>query len=169
MLGGDLSSPPTHSHFRDNISDIWPEIKQDYRNYYSWDNFGMLVAGFSVGAVFANTNIDQTLRNEYQDHVRSAGSDQFAHWAKEFGTGGVMLPAMAAGWLTGEVFYESPLGGAIGEWGDRSLRSAGLARRRCFSCNMRPADHAPVKPVSAVTGSHLPTATALAATRSLAD
>ncbi len=125
-FGDDLLAPRPSSHFHNDVAEIWPEIKQDYRNYYSWENFGMLVAGFSVGAAFANTNIDQTLRNEYQDHVRSSGSDQFAPWAKEFGTGGVMLPAMAAGWLAGEALYEWPVGEAIGDWGDRSLRSAAV-------------------------------------------
>ena len=38
------------SHFHDDMSEVWPDIKQDYRNYYCWENFGMLVAGFGVGA-----------------------------------------------------------------------------------------------------------------------
>lgn len=121
---GDHSSASGSSHFHDDLAEVWPNIKQDYRNYYSWENFGMLVAGFSVGAVFANTNIDTVLRDEYQNHVRSSGTDNFAKVCKDFGTGGYMFPAMAAGWLTGELFQNSPCAGAIGEWGERSLRSA---------------------------------------------
>lgn len=106
------------------MAEVWPNIKQDYRNYYSWENFGMLVAGFSVGAVFANSNIDSALRDEYQNHARSPGTDNFAKVCKDFGTGGQMLPAMAAGWLAGEIFPDSACGDALGEWGGRSLRAA---------------------------------------------
>jgi hypothetical protein len=123
----DSESPPhsseLYNHFHDDMADLCPEIKQDFIHYYSWENFSMLVAGFSVGAVFANTPIDQTLRNQYQDHVRSSGTDNFARVCKDFGAGGYMFPAMAAGWFAGDVFYDSPWGDKLGEWGERSLRS----------------------------------------------
>ena len=35
-------------HFRDDLHELWPEILQDHRNYYSLENFGRLVVGFSV-------------------------------------------------------------------------------------------------------------------------
>ena len=44
---------------------------QDYRNYYSWSNAGCLLAGFGVGAVVANTNMDMEFQAWYQNHVRT--------------------------------------------------------------------------------------------------
>jgi hypothetical protein len=111
-------------HFRDDLHELWPEILQDHRNYYSLENFGRLVVGFSVGAALANTDADQKIHSWYQRDVRSSGSDDFAHVAKKFGEGGYVLPAMMAGWLGGECFYDTRCGDTIDEWGQRSLRSA---------------------------------------------
>ena len=106
------------------MHELWPEILQDHRNYYSLENFGRLVVGFSVGAALANTNADQKIHSWYQRDVRSNGSDDFSRIAKNFGEGGYVIPAMMAGWIGGECFYDTRCGDAIDEWGQRSLRSA---------------------------------------------
>jgi hypothetical protein len=111
-------------HLREDCHALWPEIKQDYKNYYSWHNGLLLASGFGVGAALANSNADQDIRNWYQDHVRSSGSDDFAHIAKKFGNGGYVVGMMGAGWLTGEMFYDTTAGDALSQWGLRGLRSA---------------------------------------------
>jgi hypothetical protein len=111
-------------HFRDDWHALWPEIKDDYKNYYSWHNGLLLAAGFGVGAALANSNADQDIRNWYQDHVRSSGSDDAAKIAKKFGNGGYVIGMMGAGWLTGEVFYDTTAGDVLSQWGLRGLRSA---------------------------------------------
>ncbi len=126
-------SPPPNSqepyhykHFWESTEDLWPEIKHDYKNYYSWDNFGMLAASFGVAAVFANTPIDRDLNAQYQKDVRSNITDHFARTCKLFGTGGYMFPAMVGGWVLGDTFADWPVTGFIGEWGERSLRAAAV-------------------------------------------
>jgi hypothetical protein len=111
-------------HLREDCHALWPEIKDDYKNYYSWHNGLLLAAGFGVGAALANSNADQDIRNWYQDHVRSSGSDDVAHIAKKFGNGGYVIGMMGAGWLTGEMFYDTTAGDVLSQWGLRGLRSA---------------------------------------------
>jgi len=111
-------------HLGDDWHALWPEIKQDYRNYYSWRNAAWLAAGFGLGAALANTDVDQHIRNWYQDDVRSSGTDDFAHIAKGFGNGEYVIGMMTAGWLAGEMAYDTPCGDALSQWGLRGLRSA---------------------------------------------
>ncbi len=119
----DDDQPTTRLHFKDDMSDLWPAIKQDYRNYYSCENLEMLGAAFGVAAVIANSQCDRELREQYQQHVRGPTGDHFAVWCKDFGNGALMIPAMAAGWLGGDIMYDWPVGNALGEWGERSMRS----------------------------------------------
>jgi len=111
-------------HLGDDWHALWPEIKQDYRNYYSWRNAAWLAAGFGLGAALANTDVDQHIRDWYQDNVRSSGTDDFAHIAKGFGNGEYVIGMMTAGWLAGEMAYDTPCGDALSQWGLRGLRSA---------------------------------------------
>ena len=48
---------------------IWGEIRSDYANFYSWQSLAVLGVGFGVGAIMANTSIDQHIRDSYQNHV----------------------------------------------------------------------------------------------------
>ena len=111
-------------HFREDIHELWPEIRQDHANYYSLENFSRLACGFAVGAVLANTDADQKIRDWYQRDVRSKESGRLGLVAKGFGNGAYVIPAMTAGWLVGEVEYDTVWGQTIGEWGERSIRSA---------------------------------------------
>ncbi len=145
-LDGDRKSPTGWSYLHDDLADLWPEIKQDYRNYYSWDNFEMLLAGFGTAALIANSQSDRELREQYQEHVRGPTGNNFSAWCKEFGNGGMMIPVMAAGWLGGDMLYDWPAGSFIGQWGERSMRSllVGAAHAahamgdwRCATCPRR--------------------------------
>lgn len=111
-------------HFRNDLHCMWPEIKQDYRNYYSWHNAELLALGFGIAAPLANTDVDQKIRDWYQTDVRSGPTDQFAAVAKGFGTGGYVIPGIVAVWLTGEMCYDTPCGDMMSQWGQRTMRAA---------------------------------------------
>ena len=113
-------------HFRNDLHCLWPEIKQDYANYYSWHNAAWLAVGFGIAAPLANTDVDQKIRDWYQTDVRSADTDKFAKIAKGFGTGGYVIPGVVAVWLTGEMFYDTPCGDALSQWGLRTMRAAAV-------------------------------------------
>ncbi len=108
---------------RGDLGDLWHETVCDYKNYYSWKTLGVLGVGFGVGAIGANTDLDQHIRNWYQKSVRSNTSDDIAKVAKMFGEGGYEVPAAAAAWLVGEAFDDNRCCEVVGEWGDRELRS----------------------------------------------
>ncbi|HEY2759592.1 MAG TPA: GlsB/YeaQ/YmgE family stress response membrane protein, partial [Pirellulales bacterium] len=112
-------------HFREDLKCLWPEIKGDYANYYSWRNAAMLAVGFGIAAPLANTDVDQKIRDWYQTDVRSSTSDNIAKVAKGFGTGAYVIPGIVAGWLAGEMFYDTTPGNWLDQWGNRTIR-AGL-------------------------------------------
>jgi hypothetical protein len=120
----DLSS---WAMFRDRFGhDIycdWQCIQQDYRNYYSRDGLRYMVVGFGLGAAVANTNADHEIQKWWQEDVRTGSTDDFARWVKTFGDGRYLIPVAMSGWLAGEVFYQQPIPGVVGEWGGRTMRS----------------------------------------------
>jgi hypothetical protein len=63
-------------------------VEQDYKDLYlSHHRLLQLGVGFGAGAVMANTNIDRSIQDWYQERVRSDGSDHLAEVAKAFGEG----------------------------------------------------------------------------------
>ncbi len=115
--------PSFGEHFRGDAGILWHQTVADYKNFYRWKNLSVLAVGFGVGAIGANTELDQHIRNWYQKSVRSNSSDNVAKVAKMFGEGAYEAPAAVAAWLVGETCYDTRLGDVIGEWGDRELRS----------------------------------------------
>ena len=73
-----------------------------------------------------NTNVDQWFRQTYQEHFRPADSN--LDFVKDFGTGGLVIPAMAGlwffdqciVWVTGD--EDMPAVEWIDQWSNRSLR-----------------------------------------------
>ena len=101
------------SHFHDDMAEVWPNIKQDYRNYYSWENLGMLVAGFSVGAVFANTKSTVLCATSIRTMSVRLAPITLPKCARILAMADYMLPVMAAGWLAGEIFPDSACGARL--------------------------------------------------------
>ena len=95
----------------------------DYAEFYSATNMFYLGGGLAAGALLANTSADMHIRDWYQNHVRSGGTDNFARSAKMFGEGAVACPVFVGAWLIGALGEDDGVTGAIGEWGSRSLRS----------------------------------------------
>jgi membrane-associated phospholipid phosphatase len=98
----------------------------DYRNFYTFRDMALLGAALGTGAVLANTSLDQNFQNWYQSNVRSGGTDNFASIAKQFGNGNIFIPIYAGTTLLQPYINSTRFGATVGEWGDRSLRTAAV-------------------------------------------
>lgn len=102
------------------------DIYADAANFYSTSNLWKLGVGLGVGAVFANTSIDQDFRDWYQEDVVQ-DPNQF-HWAKYLGEGEIVVPLVVGSWLIGDWFAkrnrraENSIVYRIARWGERSFR-----------------------------------------------
>jgi len=101
--------------WKNNVSD-------DYENYYSKENLWWLGGGLAVAGVMANTSIDQDLSNEYQNHLRSNDTNDFAATVKPIGDPLFVL-TYVGGYSLGYVFQQSSLGSPLTEWSKRSMRA----------------------------------------------
>ena len=105
---------------------LWQKVQSDHKNYYSADSLAWMTGGFAVGALMANTSIDDGIHRHFQVSVRSASSDDWfesLHAQKELGNGRYTIPVFAAAWAAGRLFDDVPVTDTVGEWGERSLRS----------------------------------------------
>ncbi|HEX3871001.1 MAG TPA: hypothetical protein VHV77_11225, partial [Pirellulales bacterium] len=85
--------PIVVSDHRSRARTAFDNLLQDERNFYSLPSLGALTAAFGAGAIMANTNIDQNLNDDYQNHV---GYQSDIHAFKTFGEGTYMIPAYFA-------------------------------------------------------------------------
>jgi hypothetical protein len=115
--------PQFSEHFRAECYDAYRSVRRDYRNYYSLENFGMLAAGFGVGAIIANTDIDENIHKWHRDDVNSHSTDEFGRVVKYFGEGGYEASLMAAAWMIGNMYDDTRVGECVSEWGARGLRT----------------------------------------------
>jgi hypothetical protein len=106
---------------------IGTTIANDYGNFYSKDRLIRLGIAFGLGGIAANTNIDMSIRNWYQDNVRSEQTNSWASnisnpsgfYAKTFGEGKYMVPiALLA---AGVNYIDTDT--AIGNWGANASRA----------------------------------------------
>ncbi len=111
---------------------IGSTISNDYGNFYSKDRLIRLGIAFGLGGIAANTNVDMSIRNWYQDSVRSEKTNSWASnisnpsgfYAKTFGEGKYMVPVAL---LAASINYIDT-DTAIGNWGANASRAyiAGL-------------------------------------------
>ena len=102
------------------------DVLADHRGYYSPANLGRLAAGVGLAAAMANTKLDKSLQDHYQQNLRDMPTDEVSeavHTPEVLGNGYVTIPVFAATAVVGSWFDEVPLGKGPGEWGERSLRT----------------------------------------------
>ena len=99
------------------------KIASDHANYYSSRNLSRMAAGFGMGAAMAHTDVDQELRDWWQEDVRSAGTDRLDDFFTPFGKGEYVIAAAGAGLLIGKLGEDTLLGDTVGQWGDRTMRA----------------------------------------------
>ncbi len=105
------------------VCDLRSRVVSDHRRYYAWPTMRDLGIGLGLGAVLANTSLDQGFRDWYQDDVRSDGLDDCAAFCKVFGEGDLFLPAFSGLALANVFCGDVPLLGAVGGYGDRVARA----------------------------------------------
>ncbi len=106
------------------------KIRSDFRNFYSCENFANLLVGFGTHAIISNTPLDQGMTDWYQDHVRSSGLDRFSDGVRNMGSNVAIAPVVLVSLLyysdriTDRIrFFETPVGGTIGEFASRTTRA----------------------------------------------
>jgi hypothetical protein len=110
-----------------NDSSISETIADDYRSFYATDRLIRMGIVFGVAGIAANTNADMSIRNWYQDNVRSERTNSWASSAatdlefnaKFFGEGKYMVPLAL---LSASVNYIDN-DTAVGNWGANASRA----------------------------------------------
>jgi len=100
-------------------SAITETLINDYKSFYSCERLTRIGLGFGLGAILANTKIDNQIQEWYQKDIRSSSTDDFSKSAKLFGEGKYLIPLSL---LSASINYfdnESP----IGDWGAYSARA----------------------------------------------
>jgi hypothetical protein len=112
--GGLFSSP---SQFLGTVS-------EDYEHLYlSPERLVQFGVAFGAGAVMANTNMDGSIQDWFQGHVRSDSSDQVSKVAKVFGEGLYVIPVSLVAAVLGDRLSEEGETSLIGTWGQRASRA----------------------------------------------
>lgn len=122
-LGCELPDDAPRANLSDNIKErVW----SDHRHFYSRDSLLKLGLGLAAAGVVANTSLDQRLTDDISFDASSDSADEFARVTKEFGNGFYAFPVMLAAALIGQTSDRWPEAEVIGDWGSRSLRTAGV-------------------------------------------
>lgn len=115
-------SVSAHATSQFSESTAWQTVKRDYANFYTRERLSNLGVAFGIGAVMANTHIDQGIRDWYQDHERSPSSDRLSKKFKWMGNGYNTIPisllAMGIGQLSSD-----PANSPMWLWGERTMRA----------------------------------------------
>jgi membrane-associated phospholipid phosphatase len=128
---GRLWETPGGNWLQGQTADTWEQlrldinlIKEDYGNYYTGRNLGLVAAGIAVAAPVANTSADSAIRRWYQERARGESVDTLAEVINYGGQLWVLVPvgleiAALTGWAAED--YRTDAG--LYEWGNRSLRA----------------------------------------------
>jgi hypothetical protein len=99
----------------------------DFRNFYSWPNLGLVALGIGAAAPIANTTADRDIRQWYQNHVSSKSMDPAATTFNYAGQVWVAVPiGLEAAALLGTWPQSDPTDGCFFEWANRSLRATAV-------------------------------------------
>ena len=93
----------------------------DQVHFYSPDSLVLLGGGFALGAIGANTGLDDSVQEYSQAHIGESTKDLF-HQTKNGGDQNWTVPIYATAWAAGSLFSDSERMGSVGTWGERSFR-----------------------------------------------
>gem|GEM_PF-3671289 len=127
--------------YRQNLWDVC----NDYKTYYGCRSLLWQTGIFGIGAVFANTSIDEEFRNWIQDDVRSNGTDDFSKFFKVFGEGAIFIPAFAALTLISPAMEDIAVLGPVGRYSTRVMRgylvgAPAMLLMQCVTGGSRPGE-----------------------------
>ena len=114
--------PPYECNWAENL---YYDLKRDFTVYLRPQNLLLLADAFVVGGILANTRIDRSIRNTWQDSVRNSNTNNFFEVPQAIGGFSywyhVVYPAaVALGYYT----RNSAAGNVLYFWGYRCLRTA---------------------------------------------
>jgi hypothetical protein len=113
--GGSLFSSP---------SQFLGTVQEDYEHLYlSPGRLLPLGVAFGVGAVVANTNMDRSIQDWYQQRIRTDDGDRVSKVVKEYGNGLYVVPISVAAAILGDRFSADGETSPIGTWGQRATRA----------------------------------------------
>ena len=101
------------------------QVGSDYSHFYSRDNLLDLGCVLAVGAVLANTPMDEHFREFFQTNISTTSSDEWSeslHLNKEIGNGIYSLPVLLAAASLPYLPFDNPVVEDVGLWGNRGLR-----------------------------------------------
>lgn len=105
--------------YAENDTSFFTKVKKDYANFYSKDNFFSLGSAFLAGGICANTKIDENIKYEFQENLRSKQTDEVSKYIKILGDGKYIFPVVI---LAGSLSYmDREL--VVSKWGGVTLRS----------------------------------------------
>jgi len=117
---------PVHGFFprlRSYMDESRQNIRDDLRNYYNCRNAGALALGLGMGAVLANTTMDEHFRYWYQQNMTGHTMYDLSAFWTQFGQGKVYIPGFVGLALVGNALGDRPLFGAVGDYSDRVSRA----------------------------------------------
>ncbi len=119
----NTSANEGNNFFNDVRYNLLDTLKGDMINYYSFDTLKVYAVSFAIGGAIANTSIDQSIEDEYQDRIRSNKTDDFSEFAKELGEGKILIPLSLAAAAVGYFIPEETGLKVIGTWGGNTARA----------------------------------------------
>lgn len=100
------------------------DVASDFSIFYGIDNLIVLGDIMVAAGILANTNLDRSIRDAYQQGVRSSGTDNFFRIPEQFGGGAhLLVPLYAVTMMAGFATENTRFGNVIYHWGYRSLRT----------------------------------------------
>lgn len=106
-------------------STLAARLLRDQVNFYSPESLLLLGSGLGVGAIVANSNMDDAMQRHIHSSLQHANSDDWLkalHANKELGEGRFTLPIFAGAWVVGSLLPESQFSERTRTWGERTLR-----------------------------------------------
>ncbi|MCH9621855.1 MAG: hypothetical protein S4CHLAM20_12830 [Chlamydiia bacterium] len=95
----------------------------DELNFYSKDTLFTIGVGLMVADIMANSPIDQSIQDWYQDDIRTEGTDDFSRFVKKFGSNKPLGILYASAFSLGFVFKETVVGEFLYDFSLYALRS----------------------------------------------
>lgn len=118
----ELIDPPKERFQFRWFQNLFSDVLCDYSIYYGKENLTRLGGVFLVSGVLANTNMDRSIRNMWQEAIRSKGSNQFFKLPCAIGKFSYFRVYLG-GILLGHWFEDSLAGHTLYRWGYRALRT----------------------------------------------
>ncbi len=125
-----VAAQPFHRHLGSQLEpalrELTSDLRQDMEHFYSKENIPVFLVAGGVGAVLANTQMDQDILEHVQANITFHQSDELQEFVTEyrfFGEGYFLLPVYAGTAVLGKYLLdEHPRAQFVGEWGDRCVR-----------------------------------------------